>query len=91
MKTPRGRVYLLATEKQVLIEMFAKLNEAGRPGAWSRFNVPVRGRPPAGFVNLPVRVPKALANRIQANANLRRQEINAYLGEIVKAAMGEKS
>ena len=88
MKTPRGRVYLLATEKQVLIEMFAKLDAAGKPGAWSRFNVPMRGRPPAGFVNLPVRVPKALAGRIQANAKLRREEIYVYLGGVVIDAMG---
>jgi hypothetical protein len=89
-KTQRGRVYLLETEKRVLLEMFRKLDEAGRPGAWSKWNIPRRGRPPSGVVNLPVSVSEQMADRIRANAELRRIPLNVYLGQIVTKAFAAK-
>jgi len=91
-RTPRGRIYLLAAEKRVLIEMFAKLNAAGQPGAWSRDDGVHRGRPPKGQSVLAVRISDALADRIRTNAALRRETPADYLGRVVTSALGgEKS
>ena len=89
-RTPRGRIYLLAEEKRVLIELFAKLNAAGQPGAWSRETGVFKGRPPKGITVIPARISEELAARIRTNAALRRQSPADYLGHVVKSALDGK-